>query len=157
MALLKVGIVAFVCSIAGVWLYFHLSIDPMAKAAASPPILQASRIDLVDDKGKIRAQIGFSGEKSPAIWFFDDKGKARLNLGLYADGSGFISLQDKNELSIQLLRSFGSPEVPLHIYKLNGTDQMIQGLDPGLGNEAFLMIYDKNKKRQLNFGNYHGP
>lgn len=155
--LFKVALVSLVFSFFGAWLFFKLEMSPLAKASASYPILQASRIDLLDANGKVRAQIGFSGEKSPALWFFDTNGKARMNLGVYGDGSAFLSLQDKSELSIQLLRSFGSPEMPLHIYKSSGSDQMIQGLNPGAGNEPFLMFYDKNRKRQLSFGKYDGP
>ncbi len=153
----KIMLLSFVGSILGMWTYSKLEISAMPRAGAASPVIQASRIDLVDDGGKVRAQIGFGGERSPAIWFFDVNGKARMNLGLYGDGTAFVSLQDKRELSIQLLRSFGGNEMPLHIFKSSGSDQMIQGLNPGGQNEPFVMYYDKARKRNLDFGKYDGP
>lgn len=127
-------------------------------SAKTDSVISANRIDLLDSKGKLKAQLGIGNEGSPAMWFFDSNGKSRLNLGVYGDGSAFIGLQDKNEQMLQLMRSFGPNEAPLHIFKMKGQDQMIMGLNPaGNSTESFLMYYDSSRKRVLNFGKYEGP
>ncbi len=135
----------------------HMTLST-AMATSPNQVLTATTINLVDSKGKIRMQIGFAKEaESPAIWLFDKKGVARLNLGLYEDETAFVGLQDKSGQMVQLLRSFGANEAPLHIYKNKGADKMIMGLNPGASLSPFVMYYDKSNQRTLQFGQYEGP
>jgi hypothetical protein len=118
--------------------------------------LNINTLNIVDKNGRSRIKIGLSNEDSPAIWFFDQNGVTRLNLGLYADGSGVYGIQDKMGNMIQLTRSFGENEVPLTIFKHKGTDSMIIGLNPS-DLTPFLMNYDENHQRKIQFGKYDGP
>lgn len=119
-------------------------------------IITATGINLVDQQGRIRIQIGFSKQGPPGIWIMDEKGVARLIMGLYEDNTPHIGLQDKNGLMIELMRSFGELESPLLIFKSKGQDMMITGLNPA-DNTPFSMHYEKDRKRKINFGNYNGP
>lgn len=137
---------------------FHLAqthLLPEAFASSAKKIT-ASGFDLVDSQGRLRAQLAFSKDGPPGFWLMDEKGTARLAMGLYPDGTAHYGLQDKNGRMIQLARSFGAQEAPLLIFKTEGSDSMIMGLNPG-DQTPFLMRYEKDRKRSLEFGKYEGP
>lgn len=126
------------------------------QAAKNDKIIIAEGINLIDKHGKTRISLGFSSENSPSIWLFDDNGVARLNMGLYSDGSAVYGIQDKKGQMIQLTRSYGENEAPLSIYKHNGNDAMIIGLNP-TDLTPFVMSYDLSHKKNVQFGKYDGP
>jgi hypothetical protein len=117
----------------------------------SVQVLTASGINIVDSKGRIRMQLGFSKEGPPGIWVMDEKGTPRIVFGLYQDESSYFGLQDKNGQMIELMRSVGSNETPLLIFKNGGADKMITGLNSKA--EPFLMYMDNSKSTNL-FGKY---
>lgn len=139
-------------------LMFHfvqINFFPSANAVESK-VISASSFNLVDSQGKLRGQFGFSKEGPPGFWLMDEKGTSRLAMGLYTDGTAHFGLQDRQGQMIQLMRSFGSQEAPLLIFKHNGADAMIMGLNPG-DVSPFVMHYDTQRKRKLEFGKYDGP
>jgi hypothetical protein len=68
-----------------------------------------------------------------------------------------VVLNDKNGSAVQILRSYGPRESPLHIFKTQGQDKMIIGLNPDADPVPFLMHYDAKQSRSLVFGKYTGP
>jgi hypothetical protein len=138
-------------------LLFQVVKDLIPNAGANEEkVISASAFNLVDKQGKIRGQWGFAKEGPPGFWIMDEKGIARIVMGLYPDGTAHLGLQDKQGRMIQLARSFGPDEAPLLIFKHQGMDSMILGLNPG-DKKPFLMHYEKDRKRKLEFGNYEGP
>ena len=123
------------------------TILPKAEAARDI-VVSAQRIDLTDPQGRLRIQIGFSKEGPPGIWLMDEKGVARLAFGLYNDGTGHMGIQDKNGQMVQLLRTFGSQEAPLLIFKNQGQDRMILGLNSGTI-DPFFISYAKDRKKKV--------
>lgn len=120
-------------------------------AKPRPETITASRIDLVDKQGRTRIILGFAQEGPPGIWINDEKGVPRFIAGLYHDQTSYLGLQDKNGQMIELMRSVGSDETPLLIFKNKGADKMITGLNTKA--EPFLMFYDKSMAKDL-FGKY---
>ena len=53
--------------------------------------VQAKRFELVDDKGKLRADLVMSGFGQPALLLYDEKGKERITVRLNKDGNPVIS------------------------------------------------------------------
>ena len=145
------------CGFCGAFLFSicRESILPQAFAKREQ-ILTASAFNLVDDQGRLRAQLAFSKEGPPGLWLMDDKGTARAIVGLYADQTAHIGLQDERGQMIQLMRSYGPKNSPLHIFKYRGEDKMITGLNPGADPVPFLMSYDGPTKK-IHFGRYEGP
>lgn len=151
---LKILILGFLG--AGLFHFLRLNTINDSFAQKNDKFLSIQNINLVDKNGKTRMQLGLMNDGSPGIWLFDSKGIVRLNLGLYADGSAVYGIQDKNGQMIQLTRSFGENEAPLSIYKHNGTDVMIIGLNP-TDLTPFIMNYDHARKKNIQFGKYDGP
>jgi hypothetical protein len=137
---------------------FHVFKDQFISTAQAKDekIMTATGFNLVDSQGRLRAQLGFAKEGPPGLWLMDEKGVARVVLGLYPDGTGHYGLQDKSGRMIQLARSFGNEESPLLIFKHQGQDSMLMGLNP-TDQIPFLMYYDKARTRKLEFGKYKGP
>lgn len=133
---------------------FSRIIEPVL---ADSGIVTARAVNLVDDTGKLRAQLAISKEGSPGLWIMDKQGVGRVNLGVYPDDTGFIVLNDAKGLAIQILRSFGPQESPLHIFKAQGRDLMIQGLNPAADRTPFSFYYDEKNTRKFQFGKYSGP
>lgn len=143
----------------GAFIFNVLKNEILPTAFAKPSegnIITASGFNLVDGKGRLRAQLSFAKEGPPGFWLMDEKGTARLAMGLYEDGTAHFGLQDKAGQMIQLSRSFGPDESPLLIFKTKGSDSMIMGLNPK-DQVPFLMHYEKDHKRKLEFGKYEGP
>lgn len=134
--------------------YSHLY--PAANASSNlEKVVRASRIDLEDSSGKLRAQLGFSKEGPPGLWFMDQNGVARIAMGLYPDGTSHFGLQDKQGRMIQLMRSVGETEQPLLIFKNGGQDKMILGLNSQL--ESFFVSFDNKKGKKSYPGFADGP
>lgn len=135
---------------------FRESVVPTA-AANREQVLSASGFNLVDGQGRLRAQLGFAKEGPPGFWIMDEKGVARMIFGLYSDGTSYFGLQDKQGQMIELMRSFGPAEAPLLIFKNQGQDMMITGLNPTSQPLPFLMTYEAGHQRKMHFGKYEGP
>ena len=137
---------------------FHICQDNFISTAQAKDekVISANAFNLVDGQGKIRAQLGFAKEGPPGFWLLDDKGIARVVVGLYQDGTGHYGLQDKSGRMIQLARSFGPQESPLLIFKNQGQDSMLMGLNP-VDQMPFIMHYEKSRNRKMEFGKYEGP
>lgn len=129
----------------------HSFVNQPSWAKPQATHITATGIDIVDAQGRIRMQLGFSKEGPPGFWIMDAKGVPRFVAGLYHDETSYLGLQDKNGLMIELMRSVGSDETPLLIFKNKGSDKMITGLNSKA--EAFLMYYQNGSQKDY-FGKY---
>jgi len=90
------GILAgLIGGIAGAFLLLHgdrvpplVSPATAAGAARSQEVVTASRIQLVDASGKVRAELAMSLDGGPALFFYDSAGRNRMVLGLYSPAEG---------------------------------------------------------------------
>jgi hypothetical protein len=151
----KTAAVSFLMGLLGAFVFSRFEGGAQAAPDAGRA-LSVRQLNLVDDAGRVRAQLAFAKEGAPGLWLMDEKGVARANLGLYGDGTGYFGLQDAQGRMIELLRSFGPREAPLLIFKHAGRDMMITGLNPGAAPTPFLMSYEAGKKK-VHFGTYEGP
>lgn len=151
-------LVSVVFGFIGAALFSLVRVSVFSPAAAkTEQTLTASSFNLVDGKGRLRGQLAVTKEGVPGLWLTDEKGVARGIFGLYEDGTGYLGLQDAQGRMIQLMRSFGAQESPLLIFKNQGQDMMITGLNPGREVVPFLMSYEKGRTRKVHFGKYEGP
>ena len=129
-----------------------------ASAATTPQqnIVSASRIQLVDVRGKLRAELAMSGDGGPALFFYDSAGRNRLVLGLYSPAEGeypFVVLNDTQQHAAGIFRLFGAHETPVVVLKNGGRDRSIYGLNPS-STEPFLVNFGGDGKKSNVFGNY---
>ena len=72
-------------------------------AHSAAPVLRASALEIVDERGVVRARLGVKASDTIELDLFDARGTIRVKLGAGADGSGLV-LGDGNEpLPIHLL------------------------------------------------------
>ncbi len=85
--LLATAVAGLIGGIAGACLTSHLaSGGPMLQSALAAParsedVVSASRIELRDSRGKVRAELAMSPDGGPALFFFDSAGRNRLVRG----------------------------------------------------------------------------
>jgi hypothetical protein len=131
---------------------------PLRTALAAPAqnALVASRIELRDASGKVRAELAMSPEGGPGLFFFDSQGRNRLVLGLYSAGeyeAPSIVLNDPQQRAAGIFRLFGPRDTPVFVLKSAGRDRSIYGLDAG-SSDPFLANYSSNGARSDVFGHY---
>ena len=118
--------------------------------------LSTRRLRLLDDAGKPRAELAFSGEGGPALFFYDSLGRNRLVLGLYAPTEyeyPFVVLNDTQQHAAGIFRLFGQHETPVVVLKSEGQDRSLLGLNPS-SREPFLTTFANDGKKTDVFGVY---
>jgi hypothetical protein len=118
--------------------------------------LSTRRLRLVDDSGKPRAELAFSREGGPALFFYDSHDRNRLVLGLYApaeDEYPFVVLNDTQQHAAGIFRLFGQYETPVVVLKSEGQDRSLLGLNPR-SREPFLTTFANDGKKTDIFGVY---
>ena len=149
----------FAGGLMGAWLLGHGgAVVPLAGAAASaqPEVVTASRIKLVDARGKVRAELAMSGDGGPGLFFYDTAGRNRLVLGLYSPAESeypFVVLNDAQQHAAGIFRLFGGHEAPVVVLKNQGRDRSIYGLNQN-SLEPFLVNYAADGKRVDVFGKF---
>ena len=74
-----------------------------AVAQSVAPVLRARAIELVDDRGVVRAQLDVESGGEVVLRLRDADGTIRVKLGASAEGSGLALLDDATELGIHML------------------------------------------------------
>lgn len=137
----------------------HPSTPPPAARLAherASDVVSASRVQLVDAGGKVRAELAMSGDGGPALFFYDSAGRNRLVLGLYSAAEGeapSVVLNDAQQRAAGIFRLFGSRDTPVVVLKSQGQDRSIYGLNPASA-DPFLVNYDGKGSKNDAFGNY---
>ena len=113
-------------------------------------------IALVDDAGKVRAQLAMAPGGGPGIFFYDKQGRSRLELGLYSPAEReypFVVLNDTQQQAAGIFRLFGGLETPVVVLKHHGRDRSIYGLNPA-STEPFLVNYSNASGKASAFGDF---
>lgn len=127
-----------------------------AEARVSRQGIVSTSIALVDDSGKVRAQLAMSPSGGPGIFFYDTHGRSRLELGLYSPAESeypFVVLNDTNQQAAGIFRLFGGRETPVVVLKNQGRDRSIYGLNPN-STEPFLVNYSNASNKASAFGDF---
>jgi hypothetical protein len=84
---------------------------PRAAAASAPETLRARAIELLDERGQVRAQINVEPSGETVLRLRDAKGEVRVKLGAGGEGSGLLLLDGATEPGVQLLARSGGSSV----------------------------------------------
>jgi hypothetical protein len=87
--------------------FFRPVPQPFAAQAADadkvPAVLRARMIELVDERGQVRANLQVEPSGEAVFRLRDAKGGIRVKLGAAEDGSGLLLLDDRTEPAVHLL------------------------------------------------------
>jgi len=79
---------------------------PQIKLTAAPTaasVVRAQAIELVDERGQIRAQLNVESNGEVVFRLRDAKGTIRVKLGASEDGSGLLLLNESTEPGVHIL------------------------------------------------------
>jgi len=82
-------------------------------AAGAPETLRARAIELVDQQGRVRAQLNVESNGEAVFRLRDSQGEIRVKLAGGGDGSGLVLLDGSTEPAIHMLAKGGGPSVTL--------------------------------------------
>jgi hypothetical protein len=68
-----------------------------------PPVLRGRALELVDDRGQIRARLNVESNGQVVFRLLDQKGTIRVKLGAAEDGSGLVLLNDATKPGVHIL------------------------------------------------------
>jgi len=74
-----------------------------AAAANDPGTVRARAIELVDEAGRVRAQLNVESDGEAVFRLRDSSGEVRVKLGASQDGSGLLLLDGSTEPGIHML------------------------------------------------------
>jgi hypothetical protein len=84
-----------------------------AVVASDAGTLRATAIELVDEHGRVRAQLNVESNGEAVFRLRDSKGQVRVKLGADGEGSGLLLLDGATEPGIQMLAQSGGTSVTL--------------------------------------------
>jgi hypothetical protein len=88
---------------------YHFRSAPLAPPAQAeeaekvPAVLRARMIELVDERGQVRANLKVEPNGEAVFRMRDAKGTLRVKLGASEDGSGLLLVDDRTEPAVHLL------------------------------------------------------
>jgi hypothetical protein len=86
-------------------------------------VLRGKALELVDERGKMRARIGVEPNGEVVFRLLDQQGTIRVKLGAGSDGSGLLLANDATEPGVHILaRADGSS---IRIVNKDGREQLI--------------------------------
>lgn len=114
-----------------------------AATFARAQAISATSYELRGPNGKAALMIAMAPNGSPGLWFMDPEGRARMSLGLYPenDFTPGLVLTDEKGQAVGLFRMAGPNHSPVLVFKSDGHDRMVMGLDMNdAGRAPFLHI-----------------
>jgi len=121
--------------------------------------VSGTEFDLIGPDGKLAAQLGMAKEGAPCLWLMDNQGRARLNLCLYPENGfapGVVLMDEKGEAA-GLFRLAGIHQSPVLVFKSNGGDRMMMGLDINEpAQDPFLTIVGQAGNKLTSLGQENG-
>jgi hypothetical protein len=84
------------------FLFFLLVQTPSTAQQSVAPVVRARAIELVDERGKVRAQLNVESTGEVVFRLRDSKGTIRTKLGANEDGSGLSLMDDRTEATVQI-------------------------------------------------------
>jgi hypothetical protein len=102
--------IAVVVSAANLALLFVVLSQARATPAQAPsPVLRGRSLELVDERGRMRARLNVESGGEVVLRLLDQKGTIRVKLGASEDGSGLLLANDATEPGVHILaKSDGS-------------------------------------------------
>lgn len=95
--------VAIVLSVFNILLLvFLLAQAPSSAQPAVSPVLRARAIEMVDENGKVRAQLNVEPTGEAAFRLRDAKGTIRAKFSGGEDGAGLSLMDDRTEATVQI-------------------------------------------------------
>jgi hypothetical protein len=95
----RLGVVSLVLALAVVVLFNRAT----AAQSAAPSILRAQAIELVDGRGRVRAQLTVEASGEVVFRLRDDRGTIRVKLGASEAGSGLLLANEATEPGVHIL------------------------------------------------------
>ena len=74
-----------------------------AVAQTGSVVLRAQAIELVDSRGRVRAQLNVEADGEVLLRLRDENGTIRLKLGASEDGSGLVMMNERTEPAVHVL------------------------------------------------------
>jgi hypothetical protein len=71
--------------------------------AAAPSVLRAQRIELVDERGIVRARLNTESNGEVMLRLMNQQGEIRVKLGASGEGSGLILMNDLAQPGVHML------------------------------------------------------
>jgi hypothetical protein len=99
----SVRVAVFVTALNLVLLLAALVHRPSATAQAAAPVLRGRALELVDDRGQIRARLNVESDGQVVLRLLDERGTIRVKLGADHEGSGLLLANDATEPGVHLL------------------------------------------------------
>lgn len=84
------------------FLIFLLAQAPSEAQQNVPPVLRARAIELVDEAGKVRAQLNVEQGGEVVFRLRDSNGTIRAKFGASEKGSGLVLMDERTEATVQL-------------------------------------------------------
>lgn len=84
-------------------LLFVLAQGRLTAAESAVPVLRAQALELVDDRGQIRARLNVEPDGAAVFRLLDENGTIRVKLGADEDGSGLLLPNDATEPGVHVL------------------------------------------------------
>jgi hypothetical protein len=82
-------------------------------AAAAPDTVRARVIEMVDEQGRVRAQLKVEPDGQAVLRLRDAAGEVRVKLGADAQGSGLLLLDGATEPGVHMLAKRGGSTITL--------------------------------------------
>lgn len=128
---------------------FSFFSNNIARADASSEIVRARLIQLVDEKGILRASLGFSEDQSPVFAFYDKGGKIASYFGQTSHG-GVINFKDHSG-ETKLYIWLDENELP-GMYLFEGASKISASMSITANKQPMLALTDSNGKPCLMAG-----
>jgi hypothetical protein len=74
-----------------------------ADAQGTPAVLRGRALELVDERGQLRARLNIESDGQVVLRLLDQKGTIRVKLGADKDGSGLLLANDATEPGVHIL------------------------------------------------------
>jgi hypothetical protein len=82
-------------------------------AQTSAPVMRVSALEIVDERGVVRARLGIKGGTTAELDLFDRTGTIRVKLGAGERGSGLVLADDSAQPGVHLLAQRGETRLTL--------------------------------------------
>ena len=94
-----------------------------ARPEPAAPVLRGGALELVEERGRLRARLNIESGGEVVFGLLDDRGTIRVKLGAGADGSGLLLANDATEPGIHLVA--GATGSRVRIANKDGRERLI--------------------------------
>jgi hypothetical protein len=95
--------------------------DP--RSSDDPQVLRGSALELVDERGRLRARVNVEPQGEVVLRLVDEQGRIRVKLGAGTEGSGLLLANDATEPGVHLLATSKGSSV--RVVSRDGRERLI--------------------------------